>query len=130
MSKVVNSAQPRRFVDSTWDDSIVPELCNYVRIPNLSPLFDPQWEQHGHMERAVQLLADWCRRQPIAGMTLEIARLPGRTPLIFIDVPGTGDTVLLYGHLARDRAACGAVKKTSSRSARILAAVTAMKNST
>jgi acetylornithine deacetylase/succinyl-diaminopimelate desuccinylase-like protein len=99
MSKVVNSAQLRRFVDSTWDDSIVPELCNYVRIPNLSPLFDPQWEQHGHMERAVQLLADWCRRQPIAGMTLEIARLPGRTPLIFIDVPGTGDTVLLYGHL-------------------------------
>ena len=28
-----------------------------------------------------------------------IARLPGRTPLIFIDVPGSGDTVLLYGHL-------------------------------
>jgi lysophospholipid acyltransferase (LPLAT)-like uncharacterized protein len=61
-------------VDSTWDKSIVPEPCNYVRIPNLSPLFDPQWEQHGHMERAVQMLADWCRRQPIAGPTLEIAR--------------------------------------------------------
>ncbi len=99
MSKVVNSSELRRFVDSTWDNSIVPELCNYVRIPNLSPLFDPQWERHGHMERAVQLLADWCRRQPIAGLALEIARLPGRTPLIFIDVPGSGDTVLLYGHL-------------------------------
>jgi acetylornithine deacetylase/succinyl-diaminopimelate desuccinylase-like protein len=99
MSTVVTSAELRHFVDSTWDKSIVPELCNYVRIPNLSPLFDPQWEQHGHMERAVQLLADWCRRQPIAGLTLEIARLPGRTPLIFIDVAGNGDTVLLYGHL-------------------------------
>ena len=99
MSQIVNSAELRRCVDSTWDNSIVPELCNYVRIPNLSPLFDPRWEQHGHMERAVQLLADWCRRQPIAGLTLDIARLPERTPLIFIDVPGTADTVILYGHL-------------------------------
>jgi len=99
MSKVLDTAELQRFVDSTWDRSVVPELCSYVRIPNKSPLFDPQWEQHGHMERAVQLLASWCRRQPIAGLTLEIARLPGRTPLIFIEVPGTADTVLLYGHL-------------------------------
>ena len=99
MSQVVNSAELRRCVDSTWDNSIVPELCNYVRIPNLSPLFDPQWQQHGHMERAVQLLADCCHRQPIAALTLEIARLPGRTPLIFVDVPGTADTAILYGHL-------------------------------
>ena len=99
MNSPIDITALRRFVDTTWDDSIVPELCNYVRIPNKSPLFDPQWEQHGHMERAVQLLANWCRRQPIAGMSLKIARLPGRTPLIFIDVPGGGDTVLLYGHL-------------------------------
>jgi acetylornithine deacetylase/succinyl-diaminopimelate desuccinylase-like protein len=99
MNKILNNPELRRFVDSTWDASIVPELCDYVRIPNLSPLFDPAWERHGHMERAVQLVADWCRRQPIAGMTLEIARLPGRTPLIVIEIPGTGDTVLLYGHL-------------------------------
>ncbi len=99
MSTPIDTAALRRFVDTVWDDSIVPELCNYVRIPNMSPLFDPQWEQHGHMERAVQLMANWCRRQPIAGLSLEIARLPGRTPLIFIEVPGAGDTVLLYGHL-------------------------------
>src|SRR5260370_18637119 len=33
-------------------------------------------------------------------MTLEIVRLPGRTPLLYFDVAGTGDrSVLLYGHL-------------------------------
>src|SRR5271166_6306354 len=99
MNEVFNTAELERFVDGTWERSIVPELCDYVRIPNKPPLFDPQWEQHGHMEQAVQLLAYWCRRQPIAGLSLQIARLPGRTPLIFIDVPGTQDTVLLYGHL-------------------------------
>jgi len=86
-------------VNGIWDRSIVPTLCDYVRIPNKSPLFDPEWERHGHMERAVELLADWCRLQPIAGMTVKVARLAGRTPLIFIDIPGGKDTVLLYGHL-------------------------------
>lgn len=87
-------------VESTWNDSIVPQLCEYVRIPNKSPVFDPEWEAHGHMERAIQLLANWCRNQPIAGMQVEIRRLKGRTPLLLIDIPGQIDgCVMLYGHL-------------------------------
>jgi acetylornithine deacetylase/succinyl-diaminopimelate desuccinylase-like protein len=75
-------------------------LCDYVRIPNKSPLFDPDWERNGHMERAIQLMAAWCREQPIAGMQVEIRRIAGRTPLLFVDIPGTAnDCVLLYGHL-------------------------------
>jgi acetylornithine deacetylase/succinyl-diaminopimelate desuccinylase-like protein len=99
MSDDIETAALSGHVNETWDRSIVPTLCDYVRIPNKSPLFDAGWERHGHMERAVQLLADWCRRQPIAGMTVKVARLPGRTPLIFVDIPGKKDTVLLYGHL-------------------------------
>jgi acetylornithine deacetylase/succinyl-diaminopimelate desuccinylase-like protein len=52
------------------------------------------------MEAAVQLLAKWCREQPIPGLKTEIRRLPGRTPVLFIDVPGElPGGVLLYGHL-------------------------------
>ena len=50
-------------VGKTWDESIVDRLTAYVRIPNKSPMFDPQWEAHGFMEAAVQLMADWCRAQ-------------------------------------------------------------------
>ena len=86
-------------VGDVWQRSILPTLCDFVRIPNKSPLFDPEWEGHGYMDKAVGLLAEWCRRQPIQGMTVEIARLPGRTPLLFIEVPGSAsDTVLMYGH--------------------------------
>ena len=99
MSNDIEVAAISDYVNGTWDRSIVPTLCDYVRIPNKSPLFDPEWERHGHMERAVELLANWCRRQPIAGMAVKVARLPGRTPLIFVDIPGGKDTVLLYGHL-------------------------------
>jgi acetylornithine deacetylase/succinyl-diaminopimelate desuccinylase-like protein len=54
------------------------------------------------MEDAVKLMVAWAEPQlaAFAGATLEVVRLPGRTPLIFIEVPGdSDDTVLLYGHL-------------------------------
>lgn len=92
----------KHFVDAFWEDSILPSLIDYIRIPNKSPAFDPHWVEHGYMEDAVKLMVGWA--QPLldafAGATLEVVRLPGRTPLIYIDVPGDGtDTVLLYGHL-------------------------------
>jgi acetylornithine deacetylase/succinyl-diaminopimelate desuccinylase-like protein len=87
-------------LDRQWNESILPQLVEYVRIPNKSPAFDPQWEKHGHMERAVELIARWCREQALPGMKVEVNRLPGRTPLLLIDVPGElPDSVLLYGHL-------------------------------
>jgi len=90
----------RKFVDALWDREIVPRLQDYIRIPCKSPHFDADWEAHGHIEQAVQLAAQWCRQQPIPGMTTEIVRLPGRTPLLFLEIPGDAPgTVLLYGHL-------------------------------
>ena len=91
-----------RFVDQCWGDEIVPQLVDYIKIPNKSPAFDPDWEKHGHMEAAVALLERWARRQiaGMAGASLEVVRLPGRTPVILIEIPGEGrDSVLLYGHL-------------------------------
>ena len=85
-----------------WDDSIVPALTEYIRIPAKSPHFDRDWQAHGHIEQAARLAAQWCERHALQGMQLEIVRLAGRTPCLFIDVPGTqksADTVLLYGHL-------------------------------
>ena len=81
-----------------WDDQILPALHDYIRIPNKSPSFEPKWQ--AHMDRAVALIETWCRRQPIAGLTVEVVRLEGRTPVILMEIPGSGpDTVLLYGHL-------------------------------
>src|SRR5580658_10361057 len=53
-------------IDRTWDESIVERLIAYVRIPNKSPAFDPEWQQHGYMEAAVALMADWCRAHAAA----------------------------------------------------------------
>jgi acetylornithine deacetylase/succinyl-diaminopimelate desuccinylase-like protein len=96
----MNPNQTREIVDSIWDRDIIPALVEYIRIPNQSPAFDTDWGAHGHMDRAVQLMEAWARARPLRGMRLEVLRLPGRTPLIFIDIAGEGsDCVMLYGHL-------------------------------
>ncbi|HPG94364.1 MAG TPA: M20 family metallopeptidase [Dokdonella sp.] len=88
------------FVGELWDAQIVPQLVDYIRIPNKSPMFDAKWAEHGYMDKAVALMEAWARAQPIPGMQIEVVRLAGRTPLIFIEIPGQGDDcILLYGHL-------------------------------
>src|ERR1700676_5451723 len=103
---MLDNAKLARFVDQCWGDDIVPTLVEYIKIPNKSPAFDPSWAAHGYMEDAVRLFEGWAREKITAlpGAALEVVRLPGRTPLILIEIPGTGhgagnDTVLLYGHL-------------------------------
>jgi acetylornithine deacetylase/succinyl-diaminopimelate desuccinylase-like protein len=96
----MDAARVTRFVDGIWQDSIVDRLIEYIRIPNKSPLFDRDWQAHGYMDEAVSLAASWCREHLPSDATLEVVRLPGRTPVLFLDIPGTAaDTVLLYGHL-------------------------------
>jgi acetylornithine deacetylase/succinyl-diaminopimelate desuccinylase-like protein len=99
---MLDIARATKFVDQCWGDEIVPTLVEYIKIPNKSPSFDPDWAAHGHMDAAVALFERWARAMlaSLPGATLEVVRLPGRTPVILIDVPGDrGDTVLLYGHL-------------------------------
>ena len=86
-----------------WDEEIVPQLTDYIRVPAKSPHFDPQWDANGHIERVVRQAEAWVRAQPVAGLVVEVVRLPGRTPVLFFEVPSRGtagqNTVLLYGHL-------------------------------
>ncbi|MEM7310286.1 MAG: M20 family metallopeptidase [Planctomycetota bacterium] len=99
-TQTLDLTELQSFVDGVWDASIVPQLVDYIKIPNKSPAFDADWAEHGHMDRAVELIAAWCRARDIPGMQLEVVRLEGRTPVIFMEIEGEGDdTVLLYGHL-------------------------------
>ncbi len=92
----------RSHADPVWTKEIVPTLTEYIRIPNKSPHFDPKWRENGHMKRAVDLIAGWCKKRAVPGLAQEIVQIEGRTPVIFMEVPARGgveDTVLLYGHL-------------------------------
>jgi acetylornithine deacetylase/succinyl-diaminopimelate desuccinylase-like protein len=109
----MDPAKTKTFVHRTWEEGILPTLTDYIRIPAKSPMFDREWRQHGHLDRAVSLIETWCRARPIDGLKVEVVRLEGRTPLILIEAPATREAaserreaaserreapVLLYGH--------------------------------
>ncbi len=94
-------------VARTWDESIVRELTDYIRIPAKSPGFAPDWREQGHLETVLKNAAAWIEAQKVAGLQLEIVRLPGRTPVLLFEIAATraqgsarsSPTVLMYGHL-------------------------------
>jgi hypothetical protein len=85
----LNAEQVLREVTQAWDSDIVRQLSDYIAIPAKSPAFDAQWQAHGHLETVVQRATDWVRAQKVEGLTLEIVRLPGRTPILWFEVPAT-----------------------------------------
>jgi hypothetical protein len=72
--------------------------------PGQVPGFDKDWAANGHIETVLRNAAAWVEAQKVEGLTLEIVRLPGRTPVLFFEIPATRpqkapQTVLMYGHL-------------------------------
>jgi acetylornithine deacetylase/succinyl-diaminopimelate desuccinylase-like protein len=100
---VLDSAAVLDQVTRQWDSDLVRQLTDYIAIPAKSPGFDPDWAQHGYIDTVVRNAANWVEAQKVEGLTLEIVRLQGRTPVLFFEVPATRansqQTVLMYGHL-------------------------------
>jgi acetylornithine deacetylase/succinyl-diaminopimelate desuccinylase-like protein len=104
----MNAEQIARNVGETWDSSIVPTLERYIRIPNQSPLFDPDWKRNGHMHQAITLARAWVEQQSVPGLRIETHEIDGRTPLLFMEIDGDpSSTVLMYGHLDKQPAMVG-----------------------
>ncbi len=110
----LNAPQALEEVSRAWDDDIVHRLEDYIRIPAKSPAFDADWAKNGFIDTALWDAATWVQSQKVEGLTLEIIRLEGRTPVLFFEIEascGEGDTgtghaaesakqtVLMYGHL-------------------------------
>ncbi|MDB5843558.1 MAG: peptidase, partial [Polaromonas sp.] len=100
---ILNAAQALSQVSAQWDGDIVGQLTDYIAIPAKSPTFDPDWSQHGFIDTVMRQAASWVEAQKVEGLSLEIVRLEGRTPVLFFEIPatraGSTQTVLMYGHL-------------------------------
>ena len=96
----MNSNKLGENIKKFWDDAIVPTLVDYIKIPNKSPAFDPDWQKHGHMDKVLDLAVSWTKIHKPIDSKLIIKRSDGRTPLLLLDIPGTEKgNILMYGHL-------------------------------
>lgn len=99
------------YVSSCWDQTIVPTLSEYIRVPCQSPDFDPEWETNGLLDAAMKILVDWAEKQDLQGAKFELLRHAGKTPFLYVDVAAfdgeaplattapNAPTVLMYGHM-------------------------------
>ena len=81
---------------------LVGLLERYVEIPCLSPHFAHGPQAQRSLLDAAELMADFTRSRPIAGLTCEVVEIPDKTPSLVVEIPATSDAdgcVLLYGHL-------------------------------
>lgn len=68
----------REFCDAQWETEVLPLVRQHIRVPAVSPAYDPGWEAHGHLDRAVDAAADWLRNVPLPGLRVEVLRAAGR----------------------------------------------------
>ena len=106
-------------VERGWAEAVLPSLTEYVRIPAVSPIFDPGWEATGEqIDQAVEHARAWAAHRPIEGLEAEIVRLPERrTPLLLIDIPAFGNGAADAGSRAavRPRRQAAAVHGLTAR---------------
>lgn len=100
----INIETLRVDIDKKWDDELVPQLVEYIKIPAKSPGFDKEWAKHGYLDAAIEQAHVWVAAQNVPGLTMDVIAEGGRTPILFFDIPATGNvnnekTILLYGHL-------------------------------
>lgn len=96
----MESSELKFFIEKFWDDEIIPKMKEYIKIPNKSPSFDPSWEQNGYMDDVLNLIINWINKHKPDSLKVKVKQLPGRTPIIILDYPGSiDDKILMYGHL-------------------------------
>ena len=92
----------KKYVDKQFTLNILPNLMNFIRIPNLSPLFDPNWKTNGYLFKAANLIVSYAKSLNIKNAEINLLQDSGHTPMVFIEIPASrkndNRTVIFYGH--------------------------------
>lgn len=96
-----DAKKTREFVEKEWNASIEKTIAEYIKVPNQSPLFDPEWNTNGLQDKAMKIITDWVEEQKVEGLKWQLIKEDDRTPLLFIEIDGndSDETVFMYGHM-------------------------------
>ena len=107
-----------KYVNKSFNSYLLPNLMNFVRIPNTSTEFDPDWKQNGLLLKACNSVINYAKSLNIKGAEITLLQDEGYTPFILIDIPSTrqNDTrsILLYGHVDKQPEGVGWDKDKSA----------------
>ena len=92
----------KKYVDKQFILNTLPNLMNFIRIPNLTPADDENWDTNGLLLKAANLIISFAKSLELKNAEINLIQDKGYTPLVFIDIPASRKndtrTVLFYGH--------------------------------
>ena len=92
----------KKYIDKQFSLNVIPNLMNFIRIPNLSPLYDENWDTNGLLLKAANLVISFAKSLELKNAEINLIHDKGYSPLIFIDIPASRKndtrTVLFYAH--------------------------------
>lgn len=90
------------FIDANFESFFVKGLQEFVRIPNLTPMVDPNYQTNGLVQQAMECVDKNIQTLGIKGLSRTVIHPPGMNPMVvYVVDPSEGATknVMLYGHL-------------------------------
>ena len=89
-----------KLIESEFEKEVIPNICDFIKIDNLSPAFDKEWNTNGKQDKCAKFCLDWAMRQGVEGIKGQIVKDADKTPLIFIEIEARNSSkaVMLYGH--------------------------------
>lgn len=91
-----------KYIEKAFTYDALPYLMNFIRIPNLSPAFDYNWDTNGLLDKTANYIMSCIQSLKIENSKTELIKDKGYTPLIFIDIAPSREndsrTILFYAH--------------------------------
>lgn len=101
--KDISKAATDKYLDDHFDSWFVKGISDFVRVPNLTPMVDPEYLKNGLWEKALEVIDNYINQLKIEGLTRHVIQPEGSQALILYIVDpkeeGPHKTVMMYGHL-------------------------------
>lgn len=96
----MDAAKTKEFVDEHFDKNFVEPLSDFIRIPNLTPAFDPEYLTNGLVEKSIEFIKNYAESLNIEGLEFHHYQEEGLVPMVVMVYEGAGSpNVMIYGHL-------------------------------
>jgi acetylornithine deacetylase/succinyl-diaminopimelate desuccinylase-like protein len=86
-------------VNARWESEYLPGLIDFVRVPNLTPMVDPEFLTNGLTEQAMEVVDAYAKNLNIAGLERHVIKPEGRSSMVVYVVEAEGPNLMFYGHL-------------------------------
>jgi acetylornithine deacetylase/succinyl-diaminopimelate desuccinylase-like protein len=98
----INKDELIKFIEKEFSDNMLPNLKEFVKIPNGSPHYDKDWKTNGYLLKAANHIKNFAENCGIKGLKCFLKHEEDRTPFLIIKVDSTSPqekkSIMLYGH--------------------------------